>query len=291
MTEPNEMPRLFRGMPEHDARASESEAVLEASVHLHIGLELVGSMIEAMTENINKTDAATNVVGALACFTRALRGIRAAALLAMAGLYIESRGYIRDIYESASLARMLAKRPDKADAWLLAERWINDNEVRNYIQNLTMPDPGVAESPYRRFYRVVGDVHHPTARATIPLVIDEQTELLRPKLETSFDEKKLCGAIREVAMMSGFVCLTMLNAAVHPDIVHPGWRQAVVNYLRAIDAEADWANIDQDWSKVSERYTKLQQSIQTGEELRQSIINDPRSYRNVVDRLQTDGES
>lgn len=143
------VPWPWRGTDQHAEGLRQSEKAGIRLGHIYWGLDLIAYMIDMFTYNINQTEKATNVVGALACYTRAFRGIRAATILATSGLYLESRVYARDIYESASLARMLAKRPDKADSWMLADRWINDNEVRQYAHHFTAPGTPIADSAYR----------------------------------------------------------------------------------------------------------------------------------------------
>src|SRR5690349_4110114 len=122
------IPWPWRGGPEHAAEMHASEIVRTRVHQIDRGLDLIAWAIQRTTASVNALKA-SNELSALACYTRAFRGLRAATILATEGLYLEARVYMRDVYESAGLGRLLAMNPKKADKWLLQERWIKDNEV------------------------------------------------------------------------------------------------------------------------------------------------------------------
>jgi hypothetical protein len=71
-----------------------------------------------------------NDYGARVCLTVAARQLRASAFLAFIAYYPESRILLRSVYESASLARVLAKDPDLAERWLRKHRMRAMTELR-----------------------------------------------------------------------------------------------------------------------------------------------------------------
>jgi hypothetical protein len=278
------VPWVWRGVDEHAEEGRHSEKVGEWLGHIFHGLDLIAAMITMTADNLNETEKATNVLGAVACYTRAFRGIRAATILATNGLYLEARVYARDIYESASLARMLAKRPDKADAWMLANRWIPDNEVRQYVQNFTAPGAPMAESAFRQYYQIASDLHHPTARACLPLVLTDSSQPCVPRLHSEYDETALCNALNEITLECGFVLLTMINAVADPVVIPPAWRQAVTEFVTTTGTGADWSHLERDWETEAQRFMDLAAHVIPADQLDDILRNHPNGLDNVRNR-------
>jgi hypothetical protein len=281
-------PWPWRGVDEHHAVGTQSEAVSRALGYIFYGLDLMEHMIAMITDNLNETEKATNTLSALSCYTRAFRGIRAATILATNGLYLESRVYGRDVYESSSLGRMLAKRPDKADQWLLADRWINDNEVRQYAQQFTAPGTPITESVYREYYRIASDLHHPTAKSCVPLVLTDPSSPCAPRLASEYDEKTFVDVLHEIALECGFVCLTMINAAASPEVIPPDWKRAVTEFVTEIGEGVDWSHLERDWEDESRRFNDLAAHVVAADQLDEILDSHPNSLDNV--RRRRDGE-
>ncbi|MEU8415961.1 hypothetical protein AB0C24_24515 [Amycolatopsis japonica] len=276
-----QVPWPWRGLDQHTEEAQSSEKVGIWLGRIYEGLDLIAYMINLATTSLNETEKATNVLAALACYTRAFRGIRAATILSTSGLYLEARVYARDIYESASLARMLANRPDKADSWMLANRWINDNEVRQYAQNFTAPGMPIQDSAYRQYYQLASDIHHPTARACLPLVLTDPSSPCAPQLTPDYNEDALSNSLAEIALECGFVCLTMINAAAGPEVIPPLWRQAVTEFITAIGAGADWAHLERDWQAEADLFADLATHVVPADQLAALLRDHPNSLDNV----------
>ncbi len=288
MDEQEVAPWPWRGVEQHHALGVQSETVNQALVYIFLGLDLIEDIINFITVNLNETERAINVLAAVSCYTRAFRGIRAATVLATSGLYLEARVYARDVYESSGLGRMLAKRPDKADRWLLADRWINDNEVRQYAQQFTAPGVPITNSAYSEYYRVASDLHHPTAKACIPLVLTDATSPCEPRLASEYDEDTFVDVLHEIALECAFVCLTIINAAASPDVIPPGWRRAVTEFVTEIGEGVDWSHLERDWEDQARRFNDLAAHVVRADQLDEVLENHPNSLGNV--RRRRDGE-
>jgi hypothetical protein len=283
------IPWPWRGVDNHVEQGKQSEVIGIALQRIYYGLDLVEVVINMIADAFNEGPRATNLLAAVACYTRAFRGIRTATLLATSGLYLEARVYARDVYESSSLARMLAKRPDKADEWLRADHWINDNEVRQFAQKFTAPGMPITESAYRDYYRIASDLHHPTAMACLPLVLASPVEPCMPRLASEYDEEAFENVLKEIALECGYVCLTMINAFADPEAIPPGWRHAVTEFVRAIGSEMDWSHLERDWEEDARRFEDLAAHVIGADRLPDVLREHPNSLDNV--RRRRDNEA
>jgi len=281
----------WRGCPEHAEHAGASEAVLQRVQQIDRGLNLIEWAIRRSADSVNALRA-VNELSALACYTRAFRALRAATVLAMEGLYLEARVYLRDVYESAGLGRVLAMKPEKAEAWLISERWVKDNEVRQFIESLVMPGQSASNSPYREYYRQAGDLHHPTARACLPLVLNEPDGMCEPILESIFDADTIDAVLREIALESTFVCFTIITAAADPDAINPDWRRDVHELATELSGEINLTHLERDWETERARFEDFQRHVLTGRDMNAALHTDPNSVHNVRRRQwQDSGEA
>ncbi|HEX5405068.1 MAG TPA: hypothetical protein VFX16_22520 [Pseudonocardiaceae bacterium] len=274
----------WRGGPEHAEQMNRSERILARLPQVNQGLDLIAYVIDLSAASMNDGTQTSNELAAVSCYTRAFRALRAATILALEGLYLEARVYIRDVYESAGLARMLAKEPRKADDWLQRERWVKDNEVRQYAEKFTAPGEDPKNSPYREYYRIASELHHPTARACIPLVLAGPNERCRPRLASEYDENELDEVLREIAMEAVFVCFTMINAAVDQSVIYPPWRKAVVDLAEVLSADLDWSHLDRDWTADQESFDELRAHVIGADAIKQELDQNPNSFQNVQKR-------
>jgi len=247
-------------------------------------MQLIAVAIEQSARSVNSAKL-SNELSALACYTRSFRGLRAATVLAMEGLYLEARVYLRDVYESAGLGRLLAMNPKKADDWLLRERWIKDAEVRQYVEKFTMPGKPEGSSPYSEYYRQASELHHPTMRGCLPLILDGVDSSCVPRLESTFDGNVLDKVLHEIAVECTFVCFTMINAAANPDVIWPEWRKVVNELAMSLSGDADLDHLKRDWDVDQERFDAIASHVLTGDGAEQAINQHPNSVRNTVRRL------
>lgn len=274
------IPWPWRGGPEHAAEMHASE-IIQFRVHqIDRGLDLIAWAIQRSAESVNQLRA-SNELSALACYTRAFRGLRAATILATEGLYLEARVYTRDVYESAGLGRLLAMNPSKADEWLLRQRWIKDNEVRQFIEGLIMPGVSQVESPYREYYRHASELHHPTMRGSLPLVLKDATSDCEPQLESHFDLSSLDSTLREIAIETTFVCFTMIRAVSDEAVIDPDWRHAVNELAIELAEGFDMSHLVRDWEADHQRFEELQRHVVTSPELDTGLDHHPNSVRNM----------
>jgi hypothetical protein len=267
---------------------NQSERIPVRIQQIDQGLDLIAYIINLSASSLNYGAQTSNELAAVACYTRAFRALRAATILATEGLYLEAKVYIRDVYESAGLGRMLAREPQKADDWLQRERWVKDNEVRQYAENFTAPGEDPKKSPYREYYRLASELHHPTARGCIPLVLAGPDDPCRPKLASEYDEDKLDEVLREIAMETVFVCFTMINAAVDQEVISPDWRKTVGDLARVLSDGLDWSHLDRDWTADQEAFDALRAHVVGADSIEQELNQHPNSARNVQQRRDQD---
>ncbi len=241
-------------------------------------------VIEAAAGGINEGAAGTNEVAALACYTRAFRALRAATILALEGLYLEARVYARDVYESAGLARYLAKRSAKADEWMEG-KWVKDNEVRQYAERFVAPVEGVPSSPYREYYRQSSDLHHPTVWGCLPLLFAGPEEPCRPRLASEYSEGDLEKVLHEIASEAVFVCFTIINAAADPLVLWPEWRKAVEDLARELAPEEDWSHLERDWEAMRREFEELRSHMIDSAAIDAELDRHPNSVQNVKRRI------
>src|SRR5438874_1901765 len=74
-----------------------------------------------------------NDLAAVTLLARALTELSAALHLSVSGFHSEIASIIRGPYESAGLARVLAKDPDLAERWLREGTWVPDRQVRGTL--------------------------------------------------------------------------------------------------------------------------------------------------------------
>lgn len=281
---------IWRGVQQHAEAAQRSEAVDARLRQLDCGLEIVVWAIQTSSRSVAEV-AAGNEVAALACYTRAFRSLRAAALLATDGLYHEARTQLRDVYESAGLARMLAKRPDKADEWLVRQRWVKDNEVRDYIEKLVLPNMPAEDSPYRAHYRDTCEVLHPTARSTLPLVWSAADARFRPRLQGEYDETELSTVLLEIAAEAVFVGFTILRAAGDESWAPPEWRQALYELAADVLPGTDLSHLHRDWVQEERNFQRIQSAVLRADQIEEAISTHPNSQRNVRLRAGPDADA
>lgn len=130
-------------------------------------------------------------------------------------------------------------------------------------------------------------MHHPTAQASLPLILTDSAQPCAPRLHSEFDEAALHDALSGIALECGFVCLTMINAVADQDVIPPAWRQAVTEFLTTIAADADWSHLERDWAAETQRFKDLAAHVITAEQLPEALANHPNSIANLRSRQDT----
>ena len=223
-----------------------------------------------------------NDLSALACLSRAYRQLRAAAALLMWGYYGEVRMVLRGVYESAALARMLAKEPMLAEKWLRKRQWFPDRDVRQWMADTwtnSVMAPEDAGKLYARGYRQMSAWAHPTAISCLSLVKREEFGP-RIQLITVFDDDEFRACTAEIAADAIFGCFALRNAAVDEKAIDPGWRRRLAELASEIWGH-DSPHLERDWENEEREYRALQERVQAGSELDSHLREHPRSWKNL----------
>ncbi|TDO27241.1 hypothetical protein EV643_1641 [Kribbella sp. VKM Ac-2527] len=212
--------------------------------HIEAALEVLGETLDRLNmclglltwgldagSNSNRQAPFANDLGALACFTRAYRGLRACISLCVHGYYVDVEANIRTVYEAAGLGRMLAKSPELAEKWLHKGTWVPDKDVRTFIEAQVLLEN--QESPYQKYYKLASAAAHPSASSTVPLVFDEAGEI-GAQLEPRFDESRCLSAGREIMVGAVFTLFAMQRASADVSEFPTWWRQALRFSHRAL---------------------------------------------------------
>jgi hypothetical protein len=264
----------------HQAHVEAAQQVLRDTIErLYECLDLLAWALESGSDS-SRVSPFANDLGALACFTRAYRGLRASTSLCMLGYYVDAEAAIRTVYEAAGLGRMLAKEPDLADKWLRKEVWVPDKDVRTFIEAQVLLED--EESPYQRFYKWASGSAHPSARSTLPLVFDSEGEIA-VQLEPRFEELKCQTVGRQIAAVAVFTCFALQRAAVDVTVFPAAWRQELARLARLV-LDNDMPHLDHDWEAEDKQHRAMLDAILPIEELQQVIQSHPNSQVNVRKR-------
>lgn len=224
-------------------------------------------------------DMHSNVVAALACFTRAYRNLEAATTLAKSGYGGQARILLRDVYESAGLARMLAHDPEAADQWVFREHWIPDGQVRRHIAQRIGEESRLA---YDTFYQRASDMAHPTAQYTLPYLFAEDGRV-RPQLKSRPNTVANDLTLLEVLLAAIFCCFAVRMAAVDESIIDPKWRQTLTELARRVTGQP-LEHLDRDWQAERNEFARLRANVKTCDDLEDVLREHPNSYDNVRER-------
>lgn len=231
--------------------------------------------------------AERNAVASVACFTRAYRQLRAAALLAHAGYYSEVGSLLRGVYEAAGTGQKLAKEPEEAERWLEKEEYWPEKKVRSRLNGLVETDEErqEAERQYAAFYRLASAEAHPTAASTLPL-LSVSGGTISPRLETTFEQSQFENCLWRIAAVGTFACFAMRNAAVNERAIPPGWR-ALLHALQAQLVEAkgsgdeDLSHLKRDWEAEQRSFNEIVERTLRAEGIEERLRAHPLSWDNL----------
>lgn len=213
-----------------------------------------------------------NDFSALACFTRAYRQLRAAALLADHGYYSEVGTLLRAVYESAALGRLLAHTPEEADRWLREGVWFPDRKVRKWFG-----DEGRA---YATIYGILSAEAHPTAMSCLEL-IDIGGERGAAKLDTQFDDEHYQERMTVILGVALWACIALRNAAASEELLPPEWRKELSDLAKEIAPWADFSELERNWEAEQQKWQKLAGRVGTAAAAEEMLKKHPFSWDNL----------
>jgi len=279
VTDANEL--LEGGDSEHRLQASAIEGTHLDQVAA--ALDLLSFVLTRVSDTLFEHPF-PNDLGAFACFTRTFRDLRGATLLTLRGYHGQARALLRGAYEAAGLGRLLAKDPELAEKWLRKEHWIPDREVRAYIKTQTLPDDD--GSPYQEFYKLASAWAHPSARSTVPLVLEPDGSV-HPKLMTRFDPDAVETMLREIAAEAVFACFALQRALVDIEVLPATWRQRLAELATEVMGH-EMPHLNRDWDAEQRRFEAMQAHVLPADQLEDHLRTHPNSWDNVRSRMRHD---
>ncbi|MHB1548931.1 MAG: hypothetical protein ACYCX8_09375, partial [Acidimicrobiales bacterium] len=226
---------------------------------------------------LSKEHMEVNDAAARACFARTLRQLRSATMLVMWGYYSEVGLVLRGAFESASLGRMLAKAPEKAERWLQKGQWFPQSDVRGWLRAGGADDDTMRV--YTDGYRVLSAWAHPTAMSCASLV-DFSSPQLGLQLYASFDEGEFRRWVREITATSIFACFALRNAAVDETVLSPAWRHDLYALGEAVSHKT-LPHLHRDWDAEKQRYEEYRSKVQPVTGIDDRLSEHPRSWHNI----------
>jgi|SRR5579863_1883373 len=227
-------------------------------------------------------DVFPNTFGALACIARAYRQLRGAFMLAVWGYCAEARAILRSAYESAALARTLAKDSAFAEKWVRKQHWFPDREVRAWFAASGPNDAASADEvlkDYAKAYKHGSTMSHPTAISCISaLNIDEDG--VSARLETVFSEDDFLACAAEIAATTLFACFTLRNAAISEKAIDPQWRKRLYELARKI-TNTDMPHLERDWAEEQRSYEELRRKVRSANDLAEHLRKHLASWDNL----------
>ena len=243
---------------------------------LTLALGLLASVLEQIDYNLHEHPF-PNDLGSFACFTRTFRDLRAATHLALSGYEGQARALLRDAYESAGLGRLLAHDLELAEKWLRKGHWVPDRVVRASIEGQVLPDG--EQSPYQEYYRLASAWAHPTARSTVPLVLDPDGAT-QPKLLTRFNQGTLEMLLREIVGEAVFACFALKRAMVDEQILLPAWREQLAKLAEEISGQA-MPHLHRDQEAEQRDFEAIQANVLSADQLEDYLRDHPNSWDSV----------
>jgi hypothetical protein len=213
-----------------------------------------------------------NVVGALACLTRAYRQLRATLVLCHFGYYSEVGLLLRGAYESAVTSRYLAKDSGAAERWLKDNTWFPDRQIRKWFAK----DP----ESYAEFYRYLSSMAHPTAGSAM-MLLNPTDDGVFPRTSSFIDQELIESAYKGVYLTAILVCFAARNSVVAEEVIPPWWRQRLAEIAKEAGPTHSWEHLARDWEQEQHRYRDLMERIRSADELPEEMSLNPLSWTNL----------
>lgn len=219
-----------------------------------------------------------NNVAALACLGRAYQGLQACAVLCTTGLYLDARATIRVVYESAGLARALAKSTADAEKWLHESHWKSDGFSRKIGAEMSV-DRKASRRSYEEYYKHTSAYAHPSATSVLPLVFGRESgHGFGVRLYPDVDDKTFRAVAREITAVAIFTAFALVRAAAEVEVFPPEWLRRLDELATAFDGS--FATVRRDWDEYGRRHEAMTAQVRHDDELSTALDNDPDSVRN-----------
>lgn len=222
-----------------------------------------------------------NELGGTVALARTGMQMRAAYILAAHGFNAEVRNLLRSAYESAGLARVIAKDGQIAERWLKEGHYFPDSAVRRWIRKIRN-DPQSTVEGFKDFYENYSAWAHPTATSCLPLVkVDNDRLILDPSV--SYDSTRSRTVLMEIAIVGLFACFAWRNAFVDETILPTAWRRDLYDLARKMSGDY-MPHLERDWQDEESRHQKFLENIKNASEMDETLRNDPGSWHNLRPR-------
>ncbi|WP_406504305.1 hypothetical protein [Streptomyces sp. NBC_01602] len=219
-----------------------------------------------------------NDLAAAVALARSYRQLQAAWVVTTHGLLAEAVNLLRSVYESAGLARVLAKDPKLADQWLRDGKWFPDVRVRQWLSDVR-GDSTEEVSKYRNFYTQSSAWAHPTAESCMKQIsVEEDHFFLNPTI--TFDESACRETISLIASAALFACFAFRNAVVDERAIDPAWRRDMYDLAREMSNDP-MPHLDRDWEAEHAHYDAVMANLRDRRYLNGQLRAHPRSYTNL----------
>jgi hypothetical protein len=219
-----------------------------------------------------------NELAAAVVLARGYRQLQAAWVVTSHGFLAEARNLLRSVYESAGLARVLAKEPKLADEWVREGKWVPDGRVRQWLGDVRHDAPEEV-GKYQDLYAEASAWAHPTAKSCMcQLSVEEDHFYLSPSI--SFDEEASRGTVALLAATALFACFAFRNAVVDERAIDPAWRKDLYDLAREASADP-MPHLDRDWAAENAHYDAVMANLRDRRYLNGQLRTHPRAYANL----------
>ncbi|QUC61955.1 hypothetical protein IOD14_37185 [Streptomyces sp. A2-16] len=220
-----------------------------------------------------------NDLAAAVALARSYRQLQAAWVVTAHGFLAEARNLLRSVYESAGLARVLAKDPKLADRWIRDGKWFPDVRVRQWLSDVRRDPPDEVEK-YQHFYTEASAWAHPTAESCMGQIsVEEDHFHLNPNI--TFDEAACKETVSLIASTTLFACFAFRNAVVDERAIDPAWRRDMYDLAREMSNES-LPHLDRDWEAEKAHYDAVMANLRDRRYLKGQLSTHPRSYANLT---------
>lgn len=219
-----------------------------------------------------------NDLAATVALARSYRQLQAAWVVTSHGFLAETRNLLRAVYESAGLARVLAKEPKLAERWIREGKWFPDVRVRQWLSDVRRDSPEEVDK-YQHFYTEASAWAHPTAESCMGQIsVEEDHFYLNPTI--TFDEKACQETVALIASTALFACFAFRNAVVDERAIDPTWRKDMYDLAREMSNES-MPHLDRDWEAENAHYDAVMANLRDRRYLNGQLRTHPRAYANL----------
>ncbi|MGW5096017.1 hypothetical protein ACWEQ1_15000 [Streptomyces nodosus] len=219
-----------------------------------------------------------NDLAAAVALARCYRQLQAAWVVTTHGFHAEARNLLRSVYESAGLARVLAKEPKLADQWLREGKWFPDVRVRQWLSDVRRDPPEEVEQ-YKNFYAEASAWAHPTAESCMGQISVEEDHFLLNSAIT-FNKQACRETVSLISVTAVFACFAFRNAVVDEQAIDPAWRRDLYDLAREMSNDP-MPHLDRDWVAEQAHYDAVMANLRDRRYLKGQLRAHPRAYANL----------